>query len=128
MFLPYSFDDSHNDAFEYHVADAEMELHVGMALRFDGGVLVPATGATTPEFISMTGNKITAAGEKIAVMRVAKDVVYETELATANETIACGEKYTIDGDGCKITATTGGAAQVVNFDGTASGAKVRVRF
>lgn len=128
MFLPYSFDDSQYDAFEYHEAAENLELTVGMLLRFDGGKLITASGTQTPEYISMTGGHTTAAGEKIAVMRVTHEAVYETELETANTALACGEKYTITTDGASISATTGGSAQVVGFDGTDVGARVRVRF
>lgn len=128
MFLPYSFDDSHYDAFEYHEAAEGIELTVGMALRFDGGKLVTCSGTQTPEYISMTGNHKTTDAEKIAVMRISHEAVYETELATANTALACGEKYTLSTDGGTITATTGGAAEVVGFDGTGAGARIRVRF
>ncbi len=128
MFMPYSFDDSHYDAFEYHAAAEGVELSVGMALRFEGGKLVTCSGTQTPEYISMTGNRKTTDGERIAVMRISREAVYETELVTANAALACGEKYTLTADGGSVTATTGGNAQVVGFDGTDAGAKVRIRF
>ena len=43
--------------------------------------------------------------------------------------VAVGDKVTIHTDGLQVTATTtGGVAEVVWMEGTASGAKVRVRF
>jgi hypothetical protein len=40
-----------------------------------------------------------------------------------------GTKYTIAADGEMITATTeSGVAEVMSYDGTAMGSKVRVRF
>ena len=129
MFCPYSYDDSHPDAFEYLPAANNLALEVGTALRFDGGVLVLATGANMPEYISMTKKTTLTDGETVAVMRVANDVVYETELAADNAALALGEKYTIDDSGGKLTATTAdGVAQVVAFDGNTAGSKVRVRF
>lgn len=129
MFCPYSYDDSHPDAFEYLPAAKNLTLEVGTALCFEGGMLVVALGANVPEYISMTKKTTTSDGDTVAVMRVAKDVVYETELAADNAALALGEKYTIDDSGTKITATTAdGVAQVVAFDGTNAGCKVRVRF
>ena len=127
MFYPYSYDDSHPDAFEYLPAAGGLALQVGTALHLDGGKLVIASGNTAPEYISMNTKTTQTDGETVAVMRVAKDVTYETELA-AEAALTIGEKYAIDAGGEKLTATTGGAAQVISFDGTAAGSKVRVRF
>ena len=77
----------------------------------------------------MTERAATTAGETITVTRVSKDVVYETELSVDAAELARGAKQTISTDGNYITATTeGGVAEVVSFDGTAAGDRVRVRF
>ena len=48
MFCPYSYDDSHPDAFEYLPAAKNLNLSVRTALHFAGGFLVPVSGATVP--------------------------------------------------------------------------------
>ena len=71
----------------------------------------------------------TTDGQMVHVERVREETVYETELSVASASIAKGAKYTIDTTGGMITATTdGGVAEVVDYDGTTAGSKVRVRF
>lgn len=129
MFLPYSYDKAKPDHFEYKPVTGSLSIKVGTALAFSSGKLAIASGTTKPEYISMTEIPATTAGEDIAVIRVGDDTVYETELSAASTGIALGAKYTLDASGEKITATTaGGVAEVVSYDGTAAGSKVRVRF
>lgn len=129
MILPYSYDKAKPDHFEYKPVTGSLSIKVGTALAFSGGKLAIATGATKPEYISMTEIASTTDGEDIAVIRVSDDTVYETELSVASSAIALGAKYTLDTNGEKITATTtNGVAEVVAFEGKAAGDKVRVRF
>lgn len=129
MILPYSYDDSRPDSFEYIVGTTGISVKVGTALYFASGKLAIATGTTKPEYISMSEIASVAANQEIPVIRVSDDTVYETELSTASAAIALGAKYTLDATGSKITATTsGGVAEVVAYDGKAAGDKVRVRF
>ena len=66
------------------------------------------------------------AAEAVAV---SKDVIYQTELTAAYAGIAAGAKVTISSNGLGITATTtSGVAEIVDWDGTAVGSPVRVRF
>lgn len=127
MFKPHIW---HKGAepWEGQPASAGMTLHVGTALVLTDGVLAKATGATKPEFICMQEAELTQVGQMIHVERVREETVYETELSVASADIAAGEAYTIDADGENITATTGGSAEVVNYDGAEAGDKVRVRF
>ena len=56
-------------------------------------------------------------------------MIYETKLTAAYSAIAAGAKVTISSDGLGITATTtSGVAEIVEWDGKASGDRVRVRF
>lgn len=128
MFIPYMW---HNESepWEKLPAANSLTLHVGTALTDEGGNLALATGATAPTHICMEDVTTTEAGQKIHVERVRPETVYETELSAASASIAIGTKYTLDTAGEAITATTtSGVAKVVNFDGTAKGDKVRVRF
>lgn len=128
MFIPHIW---HKGAepWELKPAAAGLTLHAGTALVLTGGKLAKATGATKPLFICMQDCAATVADQLIHVERVRPETVYETELSAASTSIAAGNKYTIDTTGEMITATTtDGVAEVVNFDGTAIGSKVRVRF
>lgn len=128
MFIPHIWHKG-VEPWELMPATAALSLQVGHALALSGGKLVKATGTTKPEFICMEDAAATKAGQMIHVERVRHETVYETELSVQSASIAVGAKYTIDAAGEKITATdTGGIAEVVNYDGTAAGAKVRVRF
>lgn len=128
MFLPRSFDHGKPDPFEYMPCTASTVYALGMALKLASGALVKASGTDVPEYIAME-DKAAVAGDKLAVLRVSDDTVYETELSVASASIAIGAKYTIDTTGGMITATTtSGVAEVVDFDGKAAGDKVRVRF
>lgn len=127
MFIPHIW---HKGAepWEGHPAGGALELKVGHALVLTDGLLAKATGETKPEFICMQDVEETTEGQLIHVERVREETVYETELSVASASIAKGQKYTMDANGEKITATTGGSCEVVNFDGTEAGDKVRIRF
>ena len=127
MFIPHIWNKG-AEPWEGKPAAAGMTLKVGTALTMDGGVLAKATGETKPEFICMQDVAKTTSGQMIHVERVREETVYETELSVASAAIAVGESYTIDANGEMITATTGGAAEVVSFDGKEAGDKVRIRF
>lgn len=129
MFIPEIWHNSESEPWELQPAANGLELHVGTALTFSGGNLVKATGSNKPGFICMQEVTTNKAGQMIHVERVRPETVYETTLAVASAGIARGNKYTIDSTGEKLTATTdSGVAEVVNFNGTAAGSKVRVRF
>lgn len=128
MFIPHIWHKG-VEPWEVQPATAGLTLKVGNALRMNGGKLVLATGSNKPEFICMQDAAATTAGQMIHVERVREETVFETELSVASGSIAAGSKYTIDTTGAMITATTdSGVAEVVDFDGTAAGDKVRVRF
>ena len=89
-----------------------------------------ASGTTAPTYISMREetDKLTA-GTIIPVVRVLDSIIFETTFSASAASIKVGDKVTIHTDGLQVTATTtGGVAEVVWMEGTASGAKVRVRF
>ena len=128
MFIPHIWHKG-VEPWEIQPETAGLTLKVGHALALSGGKLVLAKGTTKPEFICMEDAAATTADQMIHVERVRAETVYETELSVASASIAAGTKYTIDTAGEKITATTdSGVAEVVDYDGTAAGDKVRVRF
>ncbi len=128
-FIPQSYDNGNPKPFEYLPATSGIAVSSGTALTVTAGKLALATGTTAPSYISMAEVDATTDGQIIPVIRVAKDVIFETSLSVEIATIARGAKYTISADGNQITATTAsGVAEVVSFDGTAAGSKARVRF
>ena len=115
---------------KYPVTGAEA-VAVGEALVLSSGKLTKCGATAAPSFIAQepcTGAEATA-GKEIAVVRVSKDVIYETELTADFSAIAAGAKVTLASTGLGVTATTtSGVAEIVGWDGKASGDKVRVRF
>lgn len=107
-------------------SSADLVLDVGMALTASA----VATGTTAPKFISMARLTIPRnESARVPVIPADADVIFETQLSEASASIAVGTKYTIDTTGGMITSTsTSGVAEVLGFDGTAKGSKVRVKF
>ena len=128
MFYPEKRVRSQVEPWEQQPASAGLALKVGTAVKLDGGKLAKCAGADKPGFICMADVTAASDGQMVPVERVREETIYETELSVASADIARGEKYTIDATGEKLTATTGGSAEVVSFDGTEAGDKVRVRF
>lgn len=117
------------DALEYHAVTTGESFELGEALVMSSGLLTKCGATATPTFIAMKAAASAPAGTVIPVLRVSKEVIYETELSAASPSIAKGAKYTLASSGRGITATTtSGVAEVVDWDGKAAGDKVRVRF
>lgn len=85
---------------------------------------------TNPAYISMCERETAcAAGDLIPVIRVHEDMVFETTFSAAATSVKLGDKVTLHASsGMEVTATTGGACEVVGMDGAAVGDTVRVRF
>ena len=129
-FKIYKTDDGRIPGIEYLPCSA-ITPKVGMALVQSSGNLAIATGTTAPTYISMCEkDSACTAGDIIPVIRVSKDMVFETTFSAAATSIKLGNKVTLHAsDGMSVTATTtDGVAEVVYMDGTASGSMCRVRF
>lgn len=128
-FKIYSTDDNRVPGIEYLPASA-ITPKVGMALTQTTGQLALATGATAPTYISMCEKDgECTAGDIIPVIRVNKDMIFETTFAEAATSVKLGSKVTLHADGLQVTGTTAsGVAEVVYMDGTAAGDMCRVRF
>lgn len=129
-FKIYKTDDGRIPGIEYLPCSA-ITPKVGMALVQSSGNLAIATGTTAPTYISMCEkDSACTAGDIIPVIRVQKDMVFETNFSAAAASINLGDKVTLHAsDGMQVTATTtSGVAEVVYMDGTASGSMCRVRF
>lgn len=129
MFLLHSVDGGIVPAYEYLPCGA-IQPQVGLAMAVTGGNLAIARGTTVPSYISMREEgAAVAAGTVIPVIKVRDHIVFETTFSAAATSIKVGDKVTISSDGLQVTATkTGGVAEIVWMEGTASGSKVRVRF
>ena len=129
-FKIYKTDDGRIPGIEYLPCSA-ITPKVGMALVQSRGNMAIATGTTAPTYISMCEkDSACTAGDIIPVIRVSKDMVFETNFSAAATSINLGDKVTLHAsDGMQVTATTtSGVAEVVYMDGTASGSMCRVRF
>ena len=129
MFIPVKYFDGEPDPWENLPIATGKTVHVGTALAFSSGKLDIASATTIPEYICMEEAAGTVAGQTVNAIRVSPDTLYETTLSVQSTSIEAGKKYTIDTKGEMITATdTSGVAEVVSFEGTAAGSKVRVHF
>lgn len=128
-FLLHTVEGGRIPAWEYLPCGA-IQPQVGLALTMTSGNLAIASGTTAPLYVSMREESAAVtAGTIIPVVRVLDSIVFETTFSAAATSIKVGDKVTISSDGTQVTATkTGGVAEVVWMEGTASGSKVRVRF
>ena len=132
-FKPHCTDDGRVPPIEYLPCSA-ITPKVGMALLQSSGNLAIATGANAPTYISMVDkDSACTAGDLIPVIRVGKDIIFETVNSATFGSINKGDKVTLHAsDGLQVTATkTNGVAEVIDFDAaaaTATGKRVLVRF
>ena len=114
--------------FEYYPAGAIQNLVPGTLLYLNDGKLAVAGGTVKPQFIAQHTGTIDGT-QVIAVEKIKESTIYETTCSAAFSSIKVGNKVTTGTDGLTVTATTdSGVATVVDYDGTAIGSKVRVRF
>ena len=110
---------------EMHVAGTA--ITAGMALNLTGGTLVVAGETAIPTHIALAD---AANGEQVACYAVLPGtMIFEVPLSAAPSGVAEGSKLKLNTDGLKVTATTGGAAIVVDTHGApAAGDTVMVKF
>jgi len=129
-FKVYKTDDGRVMPAEYFPADG-LTPKLGMALVLKSGLLAAASGADAPAYVSMTERRAACAGgERIPVLRVGPDVIWETG---ADLTVLAGKKLgdtvQLSEDGMTVTAAAGGAAEIVGLgDASAADGRVLVRF
>lgn len=130
-FKPYSTVDGAVIPWEY-MPVAAITPQVGMALYESSGNLTTAAAGNLATYVSMKEASAAAtAGDKIPVVRIQKDQVWESTLA-ANSTLAVGATTDIASGGLTVAASgsSGSNVEIVSFpDGVkTAGARVRVRF
>lgn len=114
---------------EYLPAGA-IVVDIGKLLYMNDGVLAVAAGTTMPTYVCVQKGPEGAvtSGTIIAVNRIDTETVFATTWSAAASGVSAGDRVTISADGMEVTATTGGPAEVVAFDGTTVGDRVYVRF
>lgn len=122
-FMIYLTDSGRVPGYEYLPCSAIVPK-IGMALKMTSGKLAKASGADEPLYISMTERGTACEdGEQIPVVRVNNDIVFEAP-TPATFTAVAGGTVQLSTDGCGITSTANGAAEIVYTDSNIT----RVRF
>ena len=115
-------------------ASTVTEFKDGQALSFSSGLLAPASGSATVDFVCAENKKITGSG-KLQVHKVTPDMIFEVETsAVPSGGVVPGTHYTVDTTGTAVTvATTASSvtnpygARVIDKQGaSAAGDKVLV--
>lgn len=135
-FKIHSTDDGRACPWEY-LPCAAIQPKIGMALTQSSGNLTTAYTTTKPTYISMieAAGALTA-GTIIPVIKVQPDIVFETYNCEAFTSRNKGDKVVLAAStdaaadkGMSVGATTtSGVATIVDFDATAIGSRVLVRF
>lgn len=128
--IPHYYKSQMPDPWEAVEANTGLTALVGSALKLEAGKAALCAAADKPEFICMQDITDAEAGAAVHVIRVNEDTIYETQLGAETAGLTVGEKYqiTADADAKLGSAAEDGAAEVVSFDGTEAGARVRVKF
>ncbi len=127
-FFIHSTDDGRAPVTEYLPVGA-ITPKAGMTLTVTNGKLEIAAAKAEPSYISLCERESECvSGELIPVMRVQPDIVFETTFSADAAEINLGDKVTIATGGMQVTATAGGAAEIVRIQGKAVGDPVLVRF
>lgn len=126
-FLPHQSDNG-LQPWEYYPAAAG-SYTVGQMLTMKDGQLTPQTEAstTTPPYLCMASVTVTD-GQLVPVIRVTRDVIFETQLSAAAEAAVVGSKLQVSAGGLQVDAAAAGTFEVVFLEGTDAGATVCGRF
>ena len=101
--------------------------NVGEALVVTNGKATKAGASVVPAYIC--GENIEGAEDGVlTAYRVLPTQTWEGVLTADGADLKVGDKLTLAADGVDLTATTGGAAEIIEILGTEVGGKVRVRF
>ena len=102
---------------------------VGQMLQLSNGQLAALSAATktTPPYVCMARATV-AAGEELPVIRVQKDMIFETQLSAEAASAKIGTLLEVSADGLTADAAEAGTFEVVFLEATAAGSIVRGRF
>lgn len=135
MFIPYQYQTGDLTPWVY-LPVASGEWQVGLAAVGDSDVMVPVSAGTGQgtghgnHYIAMFEDTVTDDDVEVRPFLLASSagLVLESELSEVSAGLVRGGLYTIDATGTMVTATqTDGCCEVVDWDDTAAGSKIRVR-
>lgn len=114
---------------EWYPATASEAIVEGEALVLSSGKLTKCGASAKPTFVAMKALSASATDRNIPVIRVEENQLYEVATSADCSAVALGTKVTIHTDAASVTATSGGACEIVDLlDAAASGDPVIVRF
>ena len=103
----------------------------GTAVAFTAGVLGVASGDKTAEYIVAKTTECAAPSDRVPLILVTPDMLFEAPLSAAPTSMKVAGQYTLGTDGTDVTdtaVTNGKGAYVVDLcDATASGDTILVR-
>ena len=102
---------------------------VGQLLQVTNGQLAALTAATktTPPYVCMA-NATVAAGEVLPVIRVQKDMIFETQLSAETAAAKVGVKLEVTAGGLLADGAAEGTFELGYVEDTAKDSAVRGRF
>ena len=122
MFKIHSVEGGYVPSFEY-IDFYDVTPKIGMALDFGADYLKKCDVADKPLYICMSEIPDGVTSEKVAVIKVSENIIFETE--TENEFLSSlGFLCKLSGDSMSVSAEGGGHARVIYKNGKT----VRVRF
>lgn len=127
MFLPHKSDNG-LQPWEYYPAAAGT-YEIGQMLNVSNGQLTALSAAseTTPAYVCM-GRATVEAGETLPVIRVTRDMIFESTLSAEAAAAKLGSMLEVSAGGLQVDATAAGTFEVVYIEDTAAGGVVHGRF
>lgn len=114
----------------YYVPAAAGDYEVGTVLTVNtsGSAAAPSAAlTTTPTYLCLRTGTV-AAGERIPVLLITKELELETELTAKAETAKEGSSLEVSAGGTGVDLTAAGTFCLTYLEDTALGSKVRGRF
>lgn len=123
MFKIHSVEGGYVPSFEYHNFNG-VTPKIGMALAYGVDYLTGCGADDKPEYICMGEIPDGVTEGVVPVIKVAEDIIFETETEAELLGLAFGGMYKLSADSMNVTAEGGGHARLIYQDGET----VRVRF
>lgn len=127
MFGIYQDDFNTSPQLDYVKATAAESYVPGELLKLTDGKATKASGTDDPLYISNGVLSNAAEGDLLQVIRLHSNHKLKTELSADGASLKAGDKVTIETDGLRATATTGGTLEIAEIMETAVGGKIIVR-
>lgn len=126
--LIHTIDDAACRGIEYHSASAFIPK-IGMLLKIEGGLLVPAAGTDKPSYICLCDRESSITeGDEIPVHRLDGAFILEDHNGGDFSEIKVGTKLNIADDSIHLSTAAGGCAEVISISEPLEGGYIiRVR-